>query len=44
MDYNKILEENKALRNEIDRLRRILDAHHINYQIQRYIPQKEEYK
>lgn len=38
MDYNKILEENKALRNEINRLRRILDAHHINYQIQRYVP------
>ena len=43
MDYNKLLEENKALRNEITRLRRILDAHHINYQIQRYFPQKEEY-
>lgn len=43
MDDNKLMEENKALRNEINRLRRILDEHHINYQIQRSIPQKERY-
>lgn len=43
MDINILVEENKQLKDEIKRLKKILDEYHITYEKPRYIPKKKKY-
>lgn len=44
MDINTLEEENKQLKDEIKRLKEILDEYHITYEKPRYIPKKKKYR
>lgn len=43
MDINTLVEENKQLKDEIKRLKKILDEYHITYEKHRYISKKKKY-
>lgn len=43
MDMNKILEENELLKKENERLKKLLEEYHIDYEKKKYVPQKKIY-
>lgn len=43
MDINALMEENKKLKDEIKRLKKLLDEHHITYEKPQYNPVKRSY-